>query len=131
MDQEEGYILTRTLSSGKIYKRTDGILVLRQLPERDNVTVDELKEQLEAFIEIQKGEKSPLLVVVDKLKKLENEEKRFLMSSVEKFSSKVSLVTKSPIPTFIFNVMFYLSNSPVPCKVFNNEEDALIWLSKE
>ncbi|MCE3281013.1 MAG: hypothetical protein K0S44_3204 [Bacteroidetes bacterium] len=131
MSQEEGYSIVRTLSSGKIYKRTDGILVLRQMPDRDIVTVDELKEQLDTFIEIQKGEHSPLLVVVDKLKKLENDEKRFLISTIEKFASKVGVVAKTPIPAFIFNVLFYLSNSPVPCKVFNNEAEALAWLGKK
>lgn len=131
MISEEGYVTIRTLSSGKIYKRTDGILVLRQMPERDDVTVSELKEQLDTFIEIQKGEHSPLLVVVDKLKKLENEEKRFLISTLEKFSNKVGVVAKTPMPTFIFNILFYLSNSPVPCKVFDNEEEALTWLSKK
>lgn len=128
---EEGYVTIRTLSSGKIYKRTDGILVLRQIPGKEHVTVVELQDQLDVFMEIQKGDISPLMVVVNQLKKLENEEKRFLMSTIEKFAGKVCVVVKTPMPIFIFNILFYLSNSPVQRKIFNKEEEALIWLKAD
>jgi hypothetical protein len=126
----EEFITVRELSSGTIYKRTDGILVLREVPGRESVTIPELEEQLKVFLEIQKGEVSPILIVVDKLKKLDNEEKMFIMSTISQFANKTAMVTNSPIPTFIFNILFFLFRPSIPSKIFNNEEEAITWLKQ-
>ena len=130
MFSEEEYVTIRTVSSGKIYKRTDGILVLRQLPEKDNVTVLELKEQLEVFLEIQNGTLSPLLIVVERLKRLENEEKMFLTSTVTKFANKAAMVANSPIPVFLVNILLFIYRPAIPVKIFTNEAEALKWLQQ-
>lgn len=125
---EEDYITIRSIESGTIYKRPDGILVLRQVQGKDSVTLSELKDQLKTFLEIQNGDRSPLLVVVDRLKKLDNEEKMFLTSTLSQFASKVCIVTNTPVPTFIFNVFLFLSRPAIPSKIFTTEKEALEWL---
>jgi len=126
----ENFIEIRTLESGTIYKRADGILILRQVEGRNSVKLQELKNQLEAFLDIQKGELSPLIVVVSRLEKLENEEKMFLMSTITKFANKVCIVTNSPIPTFIFNIIFFLFRPTIPSRIFKTEKEAFEWSEK-
>lgn len=118
------------LDCSTIYKRTDGVLVFRLLPEKTNVSLQDIKNQLKAFLEIQKGERSPLMVIVNQLQRLENDQKMFMMSHIEEFASKVCIVTDNPIPTFIFNIIFYISPLPVPSKILRTEEEAIKWLKK-
>jgi hypothetical protein len=128
MIQKEEFITVRSIDSGTIYKRMDGILIFRQIKGRDSVTLDELKEQLKVFLEIQKGELSPVLIVVDGLKKLDSEEKMFLTSTITQFASKIAIVTYTPVPTFIFNIFLFLSRPAIPSKMFSSEKEALEWL---
>jgi hypothetical protein len=130
MIQTEDYIAIRSIESGTIYKRADGILVLRQVEGKDNVTIKDLKDQLEVFLDIQKGEKSPLVVVADRLKRLDNEEKMFLTSTVTQFANKIGIVANTPIPTFIFNVFLFLTRPSIPTKIFTTETEALEWLNQ-
>jgi hypothetical protein len=130
MIETEDYFTVRSIESGTIYKRTDGILILRQVEGKDNVTIKDLKDQLEVFLDIQNGEKSPLMVVADRIKKLENEEKMFLTSTVAQFANKIGIVANTPIPTFIFNVFLFLTRPSIPTKIFMTEIEALEWLSQ-
>jgi hypothetical protein len=125
---EDQFIEVRHVETGTIYKRTDGILVFRQSKNFDQVTIAQLQQQLDVFLEIQKGAFSPLIVVVNKLSKLENDEKIFLISSIAKFSNKVCVVANTPVPVFIFNILFFLSRPAVPSKVVKSEEEALKWI---
>jgi hypothetical protein len=127
VSHKEDYITIRSIESGTIYKRTDGILILRQLPDRDTVTLKELQDQLVVFLAIQNGELSPLIVVVDRLAKLENEEKMFLSSTVTQFANKICIVTDTPLPTFIFNIFLFLTRPSIPAKIFKTEKEALKW----
>jgi hypothetical protein len=126
--KQEDYIFIKELSSCTIYKRSDGILILRQPEGRDSVTIPEIEEQMEVFLDIQKGELSPLLVVVNKIKKLENEEKMLLMSSITKIANRVAMVTTNPMAIFIFNILIFLYRPPMPSKVFSKEQEASEWL---
>jgi hypothetical protein len=130
MISEKDYVEVRMLSSGTIYKTIEGLLIFRQISGKDHVTLDELNEQLVAFQEIQKGTFSPLMVVAEKLKKLDNEEKMFLVSTVSSFANKVAVVAPTPIPKFVFNILFFLSRPSIPCKVFDTETAAINWLNK-
>jgi hypothetical protein len=118
------------LSCSTIYKRKDGILVFRLLPGKTVVSLDEVKNQLQAFLKIQKGERSPLMTVVNQLQKLDNDQKMYMNAHVAEFASKFCIVTDSAIPTFIYNIIFYLSPPPVPSKILKTEEDAIEWLKK-
>lgn len=118
------------LDCSTIYKRRDGILVFRLVPEKTIVSLQEIKNQLKAFLEIQKGECSPLMVIVNQLQRLENDQKMYMMSHIEEFASRVCIVTDHPIPTFIFNIIFYISPLPIPAKIMRTEEEAIKWLKQ-
>ncbi|MDF2437682.1 MAG: hypothetical protein K0Q95_2058 [Bacteroidota bacterium] len=128
---EEQFSVIKTVSSGTIYKRKDGILVYRPDSAKDSVTVQELEEQHNAFLKIQKGERSPLMVIAGKLRKLEDNEKRFIVTMMPEFASKYCVVTNTYIPTFIFNIFIFLMRPPIPGKIFKTETEALEWLSKD
>lgn len=130
MIDESDFINVTVIGSGTIYKRRDGILIFKQASGRDSVTVAELEEQHEAFMNIQKGSRSPLVVIVEKLKKLDNEEKMFLASKIPLFADKFCIVTTSVIPTFIFNVFIFLNRPAIPGKIFHTVEEAIEWIKK-
>jgi hypothetical protein len=126
-------LITHTieLDCSIISKRSDGIVVFRFKPGKRTVNLLEAKAQLQAFLEIQQGERSPVLCVVNQLEKLESDEKAFMNANLVKFATCMCIVTDSPIPTFIFNIAFYLSPPPIPSKILKTEKDALIWLKKQ
>lgn len=130
MDSDD-FTIVKVLSSCTIYKRTDGILVLRQAAGKDSLTVAEIKEQLMVIVAIQKGDLSPYLTVADKLIKLGNEEKMLIRSSLPEFASKAALVTNNLLVGFIFNVFLSLYRPSIPSKIFNSETEALIWLKEK
>jgi len=124
------FIEERTVQAGTILKRSDGILFFKQAPGRERITVEEIKEQYAVFMDIQKGERSPLLVIAAQLRRLDNEEKMYLSSTVQHFANKMGIVTNSPILIFIFNVLFFVSRPEIPSKVFRSEDEAVSWLKK-
>jgi hypothetical protein len=127
----EIFTVVKVLPSGTIYKRTDGILVLRQAIGKDTLTVSEIEEQVKVIFEIQKGKCSPFLSVADKLVKLDNKEKMLIISCLPKFANKAALVTDNLLVRFIFNTFLSLYRPSIPGKIFNSESDAIIWLKEK
>ncbi|MDF2437683.1 MAG: hypothetical protein K0Q95_2059 [Bacteroidota bacterium] len=123
------YVASVKLSCSTIYKRADGIIVFA--PVKSHFTLDEIKAQLNGFLEIQKGEVSPLLVLPGKLQKLEDEQKKFMNANISRFASKLCILTNNPLPTFIFNIIFYLTPPPIPSRVLKTESEAIAWLKKD
>jgi hypothetical protein len=117
------------LDCSTIYKRTDGIVVF--VPKKSTYTLDEIKAQLKAFLEIQKGQRSPLLVIPSQLRKLEDDQKKFMNENISNFATKLCVLTNSPLPTFIFNVIFYLTPPPIPSKILKTEPEAIAWLKTD
>lgn len=131
MMSEEIIVKSIELSCSTIYKRSDGILVFRFKPGKQDVTMAEVKAQLNAFLEIQDGLQSPLLVIPNQLQQLDNEQKMYTNANISRFATKMCVLTDSPIPTFIFNIIFYLSPPPIPAKILKTESEAIAWLRKK
>jgi hypothetical protein len=94
------------------------------------LSLSEVKRHLVAFLEIEKGNRSPLMVYADHLKRLGPEEKAFMNATISKFATKLAIVTNNPLPTFIYRIAFYLTPPPVPSQIFKSETKALEWLKK-
>jgi hypothetical protein len=128
MMNEEEYVSSVKLDCSTIYKRADGLIVF--VPKKPHFTLDEIKAQFKGFMEIQKGERSPLLVIPGRLQKLEDDQKKFMNENISKFASRMCVLTDSPLPTFIFNIIFYLTPPPIPSKIVKTESEAIAWLKK-
>jgi hypothetical protein len=117
------------LESCTIYKRTDGILVYIIKPGMI-MKISDVKMQFAAFLKIQKGEHSPLLVKADDLRQLPPEVKDFMNATIADFATRLAILTNNPLPTFIYRIAFYLTPPPVPSQIFKSETEALEWLKK-
>jgi hypothetical protein len=122
------YSLTE-LESCRIYKRTDDIIVYEIKPDKP-IILSDVKLHLAAFLEIQKGKRSPLIVYADNLKRLGPEEKAFMNATIAQFATKLAIMTTNPLPTFIYRIAFYLTPPPVPSQIFRSEKEAIEWLKK-
>jgi hypothetical protein len=126
MIKDSDYVASVKLGCSTIYKRADGIVVF--VPVKSHFTLDEIKAQLQGFLEIQNGERSPLLVLPGKLQKLEDDQKKFMNENISRFATRMCVLTTSPLPTFIFNIIFYLTPPPIPSKILKTETEAIVWL---
>jgi hypothetical protein len=117
------------LDTCTIYKRTDGIVVYIIKPGI-TMKVKDVQHQLDAFLKIQNGELSPLLVKADDLRQLPTEVKDFMNATISEFATRLAILTNNPLPTFIYRIAFYLTPPPVPSQIFKSEKEALDWLRK-
>ncbi|MDF2438263.1 MAG: hypothetical protein K0Q95_2639 [Bacteroidota bacterium] len=127
MEPQTGYTDSIELNSCIIYKRNDGVLVYEIKPDIPLV-LEDVKRHLAAFLEIEKGGRSPLIVYADHLKRLGPEEKAFMNATITQFATKLAIMTVNPLPTFIYRIAFYLTPPPVPSQIFKTEKEALEWL---
>jgi hypothetical protein len=129
MASEIDYNSLTELESCRIYKRSDGIIVYEIKPDKP-IILSDVRQHLVAFLEIQKGKCSPLLVYADHLKSLGPEEKAFMNATISQFATKLAIMTTNPLPTFIYRIAFYLTPPPVPSQIFKSEKEAIEWLQK-
>lgn len=124
-------VLERKLLSGTIQKLASGILVYRpEMSHGANPTIEHLRIEYETFMEIQQGQKSPLLVYTADLLTMDAKAKEFVSTTAKDFASKISIVAGNSIPAFVFNMIIYLSRPEMPAKVFKNETEAWEWIRK-
>lgn len=126
---KETIVLEHKMPTGTIQKLEDGILVYRPDEEHGkNPTLESLQAEYDAFMKIQNGTKSPLLVYTADMSKMDPKTKEFVTSKSDHFASKIAIVAKSAMPVFLFNALIYLSRPSIPAKVFKVEKEAIEWL---
>lgn len=125
---EAEIIATKVTAHGIITKRADGILVFVPHNHINCCTLEGLKEDRIAYLEIQQGAISPLLSDVRNLEFMGSEEKRFVTETAHQFTNAMAVWTDSPLSTFITNMFIKLYRPTLPTKLFTHRDDALEWL---
>ena len=89
-----------------------------------------LQEVIDAYSFLCKGNKYPLLMIANKVDKLDPEEEKVIRETTPKFFTSQAIVTVNPLTVMVINLALSIMKPSVPTKVFSTEEKALTWLEQ-
>lgn len=116
------------LSHSKIELRDDGILIL-YANENHVYSIEDTKENVEAFGKLSGNKKVPVLIVGGNFSTLAPETRAFLASEESlKYSKAEAFLLKSLAQKILINFYIKFDKPLVPTKVFTKEEEAVKWL---
>ena len=120
-------------TNARIRLRDDGIVEFRAYNGADD-TLETAQENMAVFNRLL-GERAPgpILVFIAGIKSQSRDARAFLSKSDEslKTCSRVALVVDSPLSRALGNVFIGLSKSRSPLKLFNSEQEAVLWLKQD
>ena len=106
-------------------------IVLCDVKQGVNMTLEEGKENIKAILEITEGKRSPVLVDITKSKGITKECRQYYSSEeVANVQSAVAMIVDSAFTKMIANFFIGLNKTLFPLKMFTNKEEAISWLSE-
>ena len=99
----------------------------------DHITtlqIDRLKEIVKAFHHFCSVKRYPLLMIANSIDKLGNEEEKLIRDSSKMYFNSQALVTSNRFTIMVINMALMLKSSPIPTKLFSDEQAALQWMEK-
>jgi hypothetical protein len=109
---------------------SDGIGRTKVKP-RAEVTITESMENSAAVNRLYTTKKFPLLIDARNIKSISKEARDFF--SIQNRSTNINsfaVIIDSPLSRIIGNFFMGLNKPSVPAKLFNNEQDAIMWLKQ-
>jgi SpoIIAA-like len=123
MEGEE--IVTRVT---KVWLGEDGIARVIHFQGAE-VTLEDAKETMTAYLEISKGKRLPLFVDTKEMKFMSREVRLYYASEeAAKVASAVAIIVGTPVSRVLGNFYLGLSNPHLPSRLFSSEQEALEWL---
>ena len=89
-----------------------------------------MQEVHNTFKQLSQGEKHPALIDMTQVKTMDYESRKYIAEKTGDVISAVALITNSPISRVIGNFFIGINKPNYPAKLFNNKEEALIWLQE-
>ena len=124
---ENGRIATKTCTA---WLGEDGIVRFVYVPGTD-VTLEEAKGYISAYLKLSNGKKRPILVDLKNVKSFGREARRYLSGDdAENVACACALVASSPVGRILGNFYLGISNPTLPTRLFTSEDEALEWLKK-
>ncbi len=118
-------------NTGIIHKWSDGLLSFIPYPGYRRPCMANLNYDLNIYMELQQGEKSPFYTELQNLNTFGGQERVFVAEKIALFASCASAVAHSAVARVIGNTFLYLNRPAIPVRMFDNREKALHWLSKQ
>lgn len=129
MPEAASLVASRSCSWFTVGLRRDGILVYQPLPGAD-VSIDFAAQVLELGLQVAEGRTRPTLVLMQDVARIDREARAFFASDAYlRLSSQTALVVSSPVSRVIGSFFIGLNRLKYPCKVFDDQERAVAWLS--
>jgi hypothetical protein len=108
----------------------DGIVRTKVKPQAE-VTIKESLENSDAVNSFKTEKKYPLLIDSRNIKSISKEARdHFSIQNRETRINSFAVIIDSPLSRIIGNFFMGLNKPSVPAKLFNNEEDAVVWLKQ-
>ena len=122
--EDEG-IVTRVTT---VWVGTDGIVRIIHVPGAD-VTLEDAKETMAAYLQLNAGKRLPLFVDTKTMRSLAREARKYFAGEeAARVASAVALIIETPVSRVLGNFYLGLSNPRLPTRLFTSESDALEWL---
>lgn len=96
-----------------------------------DVTIKEAKENSIAVNSLSTGQSFPLLIDARGIRSMSKEARDlFSLNNRSSFVNSFAILIESPLSRIIGNFFMGLNKPRVPVKLFNSEQEALLWLKK-
>jgi hypothetical protein len=129
MPEAASIVASRSCPRFTVGLRTDGILVYQPRPGAD-VSYDFAAQVLELGLQIANGRARPTLVLMQDLARIDREARTFFASDAYlRLTAQTALVVSSPVSRVIGNFLIGINRLKFPCRVFDDQERAVAWLS--
>ncbi len=114
----------------KVSLGEDGIVRVIHLPGVE-VTLEDAKETMAAYLKLNKGKRRPLFVDTKTMKSLAREARQYYAGEeAAMVASAVAIIVGTPVSRVLGNFYLGLSNPHLPSRLFSSEEEALTWLKE-
>jgi hypothetical protein len=122
MDSEE------ILRTARLRLGDDGIVRIIWVPGAE-VTLEDAKETMAAYLKLNKGKRLPLFVDTKTMKSLSRDARKYYAGEeAAKVASAVAIIVGTPVSRVLGNFYLGLSNPHLPSRLFTSESEALEWL---
>ena len=112
----------------KLWLGEDGIVRIIHVPGAE-VTLEDAKETMAAYLKLNKGKRLPLFVDTKQMKFLAREARKYYSGEeAAKAASAVAIIIGTPVSRVLGNFYLGLSNPHLPSRLFTSESEALEWL---
>lgn len=109
---------------------SDGICRTKTKPQAE-IDIEEALENSKAVNSFYTEKKYPLLVDARDIKSITKEaRKQFAVNDRDTGIISFALIVKSPLSRVIGNFFMGLNKPSIPARLFDNEEEAILWLKK-
>jgi hypothetical protein len=106
----------------------DGIVRIIHVPGAE-VTLEDAKETMMAYLKIYQGKRRPLLIDTRTMKFLAREARKYYAGDeAAKVASAAAIIVGTPVSRVLGNFYLGLSNPHLPSRLFTSDDDALDWL---
>lgn len=108
---------------------SDGIARTKTKPNAE-ILLQHAKENTDAVTSLYKGKKFPLLIDSRNIRSMDKDARaHFSTNGRETKINSFAVVVKSPLSRIIGNFFMGLNKPQVPARLFDNEKEAIKWLS--
>ena len=106
----------------------DGIVRIIHVPGAE-VTLEDCKETMAAYLRLNKGKRLPLFVDTKKMKSFSREARKYFSGDeAANVASAAAIVVDTPVSRVLGNFYLGVSNPHLPSRLFSSENEALEWL---
>lgn len=106
----------------------DGIVRIIHVPGAE-VTLEDAKETMLAYLQIRQDKRRPLLVDTRTMKFLAREARKYYAGDeAAKGASAVAIIVGTPVSRVLGNFYLGFSNPHLPSRLFSSDDEALEWL---
>ncbi|MEK7704047.1 MAG: STAS/SEC14 domain-containing protein [Myxococcota bacterium] len=112
----------------RVWLGEDGIARVIHVPHAE-VTLEDAKETMAAYIGLCEGKRRPLLVDTKTMKALAREARLYYAGDeAARVATAVAIIVGTPVSRVLGNFYLGLSNPRLPSRLFSSDEEALNWL---
>ena len=123
MDNEG--IVTRV---NKVWLGEDGIVRIIHVPGAE-VTLEDCKETMAAYLKLNKGKRLPLFVDTRKMKSFSRAGRQYYSGEEAALvASAAAIIVDTPVSKALGNFYLGVSNPHLPSRLFSSDSEALEWL---
>lgn len=116
--------------NGTLKKYSTGVLHFQKNDEITKSSREGTKQLFDAITEIQKDEKSLIVLNLKGLTDMEMDCRMFLMNSLPDISNGIAFVIDDdPVIRSQFNMSSYLRKKTIPIDFFHSDDEAFNWIS--
>lgn len=119
-----------TTRKARLWLGQDGVARVIWEPGAE-VTLDDARETMAAYLKINKGKRRPLLIDTKTMRSLAREARSYYAGEeAASVASAVAILVGTPVSRVLGNFYIGLSNPRLPSRLFTSEGEALKWLKR-